>query len=170
MLEQETVEPGTTFVAKDLNELYVENLKSFGIKEKTQTTRFTGQLLASIPNLVRSTVNKNALVLFDDKVQKLIVNYVQSSDVFYVVLQKVVHPIRLDIIKQENKFNGSFSNSCQVQSVTKTILALTSALIDGEMTSSNHPSQEALSVAQIIISQMRRPSKQKARLKKPTRR
>ena len=169
MLEQETVEPGTTFVAKDLNDLYVENLKSFGIKEKTQTTRFTGQLLASIPNLVRSTVNKNTLVLFDDKVQKLIVNYVQSSDVFYVVLQKVVHPIRLDI-KQENKFNGSFSNSCQVQSVTKTILALTSALIDGEMTSSNHPSQEALSVAQIIVSQMRRPSKQKARLKKPTRR
>ena len=115
-------------------------------------------------------MNKNTLVLFDDKVQKLIANYVQSSDVFYVVLQKVVHPIRLDIIKQENKFNGSFSNSCQVQSVTKTILALTSALIDGEMTSSNHPSQEALSVAQIIISQMRRPSKQKARLKKPTRR
>ena len=170
MLEQETVEPGTTFVAKDLNELYVENLKSFGIKEKTQTTRFTGQLLASIPNLLRSTVNKNTLVLFDDKVQKLIVNYVQSSDVFYVVLQKVVHRIRSDIIKQENKFNGSFSNSSQVQSVPKTILALTSALIDGEMTSSNHPSQEALSVAQIIISQMRRPSKQKARLKKPTRR
>ena len=170
MLEQETVEPGTTFVAKDLNELYVENLKSFGIKEKTQTTRFTGQLLASIPNLVRSTVNKNTLVLFDDKVQKLIANYVQSSDVFYVVLQKVVHRIRSDIIKQENKFNSSFSNSSQVQSVPKTILALTSALIDGEMTSSNHPSQEALSVAQIIVSQMRRPSKQKARLKKPTRR
>ena len=99
MLEQETVEPGTTFVAKDLNELYVENLKSFGIKEKTQTTRFTGQLLASIPHLLRSTVNKNTLVLFDDKVQKLIANFVQSSDVFYVVLQKVVHRIRSDIIK-----------------------------------------------------------------------
>ena len=86
MLEQETVEPDTTFVVKDLNELYVENLKSFGIKEKTQTTQFTGQLLASIPNLVTSTVNKNTIVLFDDKVQELIVNYVQSPDEFYAAL------------------------------------------------------------------------------------
>ena len=86
MLEQETVEPDTTFVVKDLNELYVENLKSFGIKEKTQTTQFTGQLLASIPNLVTSTVNKNTIVLFDDKIQELIVNYGQSPNKFYAAL------------------------------------------------------------------------------------
>ena len=73
-------------------------------------------------------------------------------------------------MKQENKFTSSFSNSCQVQSIPKTVLALTSALIDGEMTSSNQPSQEAVSVAQIISSQMRRPSKRKAQLKKPSRR
>ena len=70
--------------------------------------------------------------------------------------------------KKENKFTGLFSNSSQVQSVPKTVLALTSALIDGEIISSNQPSQKALSVAQIIVSQMKRPSKRKARLKKPT--
>ena len=90
MLEQETVEPGTTFVFKDLNELYVENLKSFGIEERTQTTC---RLLASIPNLVTSTVNKNTVVLFDNKVQELIVNYVQSPNEFYAALRKVVHLI-----------------------------------------------------------------------------
>ena len=126
VLEQETVEPGTNFVVKDLNELYVENLKSFGIEEKTQTTRFTGRLLASIPNLVTSTVNKNTVVLFDKKVQELIVNYIQSPAEFYAALRKVGHPIRSDIMKQENKFTGSFSSSCQVQSVPKTVLALTS--------------------------------------------
>ena len=140
VLEQETVEPGTNFVVKDLYELYVENLKSFGIEKKTQTTRFTGRLLTSIPNLVTSTVNKNTVVLFDDKVQELIVNYVQSPDEFYAALRKVVHPVRSDIMKQENKFTASFSNSCQVQSAPKTVLALTSVLIDGEMTSSNQPS------------------------------
>ena len=93
MLEQETVEPGTTFVFKDLNELYVENLKSFGIEERTQTTQFTGRLLAGIPNLVTSTVNKNTVVLFDNKVQELIVNYVQSPNEFYAALRKVVHLI-----------------------------------------------------------------------------
>ena len=170
VLEQETVDPGSTFVVKDLNELYVENLKSFGIEEKTQTTRFTERLLASIPNLVARTVSKNTIVLFDDKVQELVVDYVKTPDEFYNAMRKVVHPIRSDIMKQENKFTGSFNNSCQNQSVPKTLLALTSALIDGEMTSCNQPSQEALSVAQIIVSQTRRPSKRKAKLKKPTRR
>ena len=73
-------------------------------------------------------------------------------------------------MKQENKITGTFNSSSQVQAVPKTVLALTSALIDDEMTSSNQPSQEALSVAQIIVSQMRRPSKRKAVVKKPTRR
>ena len=136
MLEQETVEPGTT---------YVKNLKSFGIEEKTQATRFTGRLLPRIPNLVTSTMNKNTVVFFYDKVQQLIVNYVQSPNQFYATLQKVVHPISLDIMTQENTFTGSFSHSCQIQSILKTVLALAGELIDVEMTSSNHPSQEALS-------------------------
>ena len=43
---------GSTFAVKDLNELYIENLKSFNIEEKPQTTRFTERLIASVPNLV----------------------------------------------------------------------------------------------------------------------
>ena len=170
VLEQEAIEPGSTFVVKDLNEQYIENLKSFGIEEKAQSTRFTQRLLNSIPNLISSTVNTSTVVLFGDKVDQLIVDYVKSPDEFYAALRKVVHPIRSEIIQQDNKFTGSFDCLSQVQSVPKTVLALTSALIDGEMTSSDQHSQEALSVAQIIVSQMSMPSKRRAKLKKPTRR
>ena len=65
VLEQETVDPGSTLVVKDLNELYVENLKSFGIEEKTQTTRFTERLLTAVPNLVARTVSNSTVVLFE---------------------------------------------------------------------------------------------------------
>ena len=41
VLEQEAIEPGSTFVVKDLNKLYIENLIFFGIEENAQTTRFT---------------------------------------------------------------------------------------------------------------------------------
>ena len=157
VLEQEAIEPGSTFVVKDLNELYIKNLKFFGTEEKVQTTRFTQRLLNSIPNLVSSTVNKNTVVLFGDKVDELIVDYVKSPDEFYAALRKVAHPIRLEIIQQGNKFTGSFDSLSQVQSVPKTVLALASALIDGEMTSSDHPSQEALS-------QTSRSSKRRAKL------
>ena len=145
VLEQEAIEPGSTFVVKDLNELYIENLKSFGIEEKAQSTRFTQRLLNSIPNLVSSTVNTSTVVLFGDKVDQLIADYVKSPDEFYAALRKVVHPIRSEIIQQDNKFTGSFDSLSQVQSVPKTVLALTSALTDGEMTSSDQPSQEAFS-------------------------
>ena len=170
MLEQEAIEPGSTFVVMDLNELYIENLKSFGIEEKTQTTRFTQRLRNSLPNLVSTTINKNTVVLFGEKVDELIVDYSQSPDEFYAALRKVIHPIRTEIIQQDNKFTGSFDITSQVQSVPKTLLALISGLIDGEMTSSDQPSQEALSVAQIIVSQTSKPSKRKAKLKTPTRR
>ena len=170
VLEQETVDPGSTHVVKELNAMYVENLKSFGIEEKAQSTRFTERLLDAIPNLVARTVSNCTVVLFDEKVQELITEYAQSPDNFYAALRKVVQPIRSDILKQENEFTGSFSNSCQAQSVPKTLLALTSALIDGEMSSCNQPSQESLSVSQIIVSHTRRPTKRKAKLKKPSRR
>ena len=81
-----------------------------------------------------------------------------------------MHPIRTDIMQQKNTFTGSYDSSSQVKSVPKTVVALTCALIDGEMTSSAEPSQEALTVAQLIVSQMRKPSKRKAKLKKPSRR
>ena len=54
-----------------------------------------------------------------------------------------MHPIRSEIIQQNNKFTGSFDSLSQVQSVPKNVLALTSAFIDGEMTSSDQPSEEA---------------------------
>ena len=40
VLEQQVIEPGSTFVVKDLNEIY-RKLKVFRIEEKVQTTRFT---------------------------------------------------------------------------------------------------------------------------------
>ena len=74
----------------------------------------------------------------------------------------------MEIIKQDNKFTGSFDSKSHVQSVPKTVLVLAKALIDGEMISSDQPSQEALSVTQIIVSQTSKPSKQRAKLKKQT--
>ena len=80
-----------------------------------------------------------------------------------------MRPIRLEITQQDKKFTGSFDTLSQVQSVFKTVLALTSALIDGEMTSSDQPIQKVISVAQMIVSKTSKSSKQRAKLKKPTR-
>ena len=87
VLEQEAIEPDSMFVFF---------LKSFGIEEKKQTTRFTQWLLNSIPNLVSSTVNKNTVVLFGDKVGELIVDYVKNPDESWLMEKwlLVINPVR----------------------------------------------------------------------------
>ena len=77
--------------------------------------------------------------------------------------------IQFVCIQQDNKFTALFDSLSQVQSVPETFLAVTSALIDGTMTYSFQSTLEVLSVAQIIISQTSKPSKRRAKLKKPTR-
>ena len=57
---------------------------------------------------VSGIVKKNIVVLFGDKVDELIVDYVKSADEFYAALQKAMHLIRLEVIAQGNKFAGSF--------------------------------------------------------------
>ena len=83
-----------------------------------------------------------------------------------------MHPIQLEIILQDKKLTGLFDSLslsvCQVQSVPKMVLALTSKLTDGEIISSDQPSQEALSVAQIFVSQTSKPPKQRANANTPS--
>ena len=101
--------------------------------------------------------------MFGDKVDELIVDYVKSPDEFFAVLRRVMHTAGQQIQR-------SFDSLSQDQSVPKTVLALTSAMIDEKITSSDQLTKEALSVGQIIVSQTSKPSKRRAKLKKTTRR
>ena len=167
VVEKEAVDPGSIFVVKELNNMYVENLKVYGIEEQCQTTRFTQRLVAYIPNLVSQIVERKTIVLFDKQVQELVSDYVTCPDDFFASLRKVVHPIRIDINDQTNTFVGYFDGSSQVNSVPRTLLLLTSALIDGSTSNVSGCSQEALTVAQLILSHARSPAK-KSRKKQET--
>ena len=73
------------------------------------------------------------------------------------------------ISKLENSFNGNFDGSSQVGSVPQILLLLIMLLIDG--CTSMKPSQEALSVAQLITyhAKMNKKSSKKQRHKKTAR-
>ena len=75
-------------------------------------------------------------------------SHVQCPDTYLASLQKVVHPIRTAISQQENSFDGKYDGSSQISSVPKLLLLLIMLLIDG--CTSMKPSQQALSVAQLI--------------------
>ena len=123
-------------------------MKELGIEEQCQTTRFAEKLVSAIPNLVTSTVSSRLYVLRSEKVDELVSSHVKCPDTYLASLQKITHPIRVAISKLENSFDGHFDGSSQISSVPKIFLLLIMLLIDG--CASMTPSQEALSVAQLI--------------------
>ena len=148
VIEKKADDPTKSLPAKELNELYTNNLKEMGIEEQCQTTRFAKKLVSFIPNLVSTNVNNRLYVLRSEKVEELMTSHVQCPDTYLASLQKVVHPIRTAISQQENSFDGKYDGSSQISSVPKLLLLLIMLLIDG--CTSMKPSQQALSVAQLI--------------------
>ena len=72
VMEKEAENPGSSFAAKELNTMYIEQLKVHGIEEKVNTTRFTERLLKSIPDLYSETVNGKTRLIFKSQVKELI--------------------------------------------------------------------------------------------------
>ena len=59
-LDAEAENPGSTFAARKLNAMYVEQLQIHGIQEKVNTTRFTERLVKRLPELHMETINNKA--------------------------------------------------------------------------------------------------------------
>ena len=49
ILDAEAENPGSSFAARELNSMYVEQLQIHGIQEKVNTTRFIERLVKSLP-------------------------------------------------------------------------------------------------------------------------
>ena len=144
----------------NVNDMYINELKTHGINKKRNTTHFTELLVKSIPTLYSEVVGQRTQCLFDYKVKELITDYVKSPDDFFLSLRNVVTPIRKEMSKQCNEFDGQFSSSCQVNSVPRLLLCLISNLIDGNSGNGNNGfSQEVLTVAQMIMSHQRKSNK-----------
>ena len=161
-IDADTENPGSTFSARELNSMYVDQLKAKGIKESINTTRFTKRLVENIPELYVETVDNKTQLVFKKIVKELVTDYVKSPDDFFLALRRVVSPLRKEIGKLSNKFNGSFSNFSQFSSVPLPLLHLISMLINGFCPTDNNFTQESLSIAQIIMWNFRKSGNKKA--------
>ena len=148
VIEKMTEDSGISIPVKELNQMYVERLKEFGIEEQCQTTRFAEKLVNAIPNLITTTVLSKLYVLRSEKVDELVDSHVKCPNSYLASLQLITHPIRVAISELKNSFEGHYDGSSQVNSVPRILLLLIMLLIDG--CTSMKPSQEALTVAQLI--------------------
>ena len=91
IIDQVTADSGISIPVKELNQLYIDNLKELGIEERCQTTRFAERLINSIPNLVATTVNTRLYVLRPEKVEEQVSSHVKCPDTYLRYLQVIAN-------------------------------------------------------------------------------
>ena len=89
----------------------------------------------------------------------MLVHALSSSGEYIKQLRKVISPIRQDMFRKTNTFNGTIDDKSQKKSVSLLLLTLTSMLIDGHVDVENDCSQAALTVAQSITFNARKSRK-----------
>ena len=81
----------------------------------------------------------------------LLKHHVEVPDDFTRSIRDVVVPIRNSMKIVKNKFDGSFKNECQKDSVPIELLVLISMLVDGVGIENQGFSQEALTISQLVM-------------------
>ena len=82
ILDAEAENPGSSFAARELNSMYVEQLQIHGIQEKVNTTSFTERLAKGLPELHIETNDNKTRLVFKRKAKELIGEHVKCPDDF----------------------------------------------------------------------------------------
>ena len=102
-------------------------------------------MTSSLENLVAKTQNKVVMVCFSQTREDI------YWDTFVKQLRAVVTPIRNDMLKKVNHFEGSFDEDSQMKSIPIRLLTLINLLIDGTCEGGNHVRQAALTCSNYYV-------------------
>ena len=81
--------------------------------------------------------------------------FLKASRSWTLSLRTMVQPIRHDIFKHKNSFDGNLMDNKQHKVISPFLLSLTSMLVDGEINIEGKCSQTALTVAGLITYNIR---------------
>ena len=156
----ESIESDTAplFKLADLTEMYSKRLKSLGAEMTTRvnSTRLKERILANIPDLEAHKQGRDVLLVFKNDIGLALKRVLESDfDEEAIVLAKAAEIVRRDILNHEKtKFNGSFSQECQQESVPQSLMALIGMVMAGpnivQQSSNATDTQAMLSVSQLV--------------------
>ena len=151
----------------ELSKLYTNRLEQFGHSGSTHvhTTRLKERILAHFPDLQAHTEGRDVLLVFDEDVGKVLRKTLADDyDDNGIHLAKAADIVRKDMLQTKSTFNGTFSEECQKDSLSKLLLSLVEMILQGpsitDQSEHSENRQSALSIAQLMMyhSQSRRSS------------
>ena len=113
-----------------LEAMYKDLLEYDNIPYTCHVSRFTERLMFSIPELEKRIICNRTYLCFSSEVSE-IVNEEIGPNSFIQSLLKIVVPVRADMSTIQNRFEGTFSDDSQQNSIPIRLLSLCSMLIDG---------------------------------------
>jgi hypothetical protein len=158
--EAREVESMHVFKLSDLGKQYKSRLIQLGattVPERVNTTRLKERLLQQIPDLKAYTRGKEVMLAFEHDVTAALHFASQSNlDTNSMHLCKAAQIIRNEIFNTEQKFEGSFSPSCQEDSVPTALLTLIKLILEGptiidQAENDNQSNSAALTLSQLMI-------------------
>ena len=99
--------------------------------------------------------DKKQCVFRKESMQEMFSIFLKESRSWIQSIRTIVQPIRHDIFKHKNSFDGNLMDKKQDEDISPFLLSLTSMLVDGEINTEGKCSQAALTVAGLITYNIR---------------
>ena len=153
-LEDATVAP--VFKLADLSKLYSSRLDQLGIKQESrvQSTRLKQRILARFPDMRATKKGRDILLVFDEDIGRALARVCQrDSDSDAMHLARAAQLVRKHMFDKAKRFDGSFSATCQEESVPSSLVSLVNMILEGPSIKDQayQPSNPAaLSLAQLL--------------------
>ena len=91
-------------------------------------------------------MDKKQRVFRKESVHEMFSIFLKASRSWIQSIRTIVQPIRHDIFKHKNSFDGNLMDKKQDEDISPFLLSLTSVLVDGEINTERNCSQFALNV------------------------
>ena len=154
LFDKESESPGTIYIAKELELMYITLFKFHDVNVNSHVSRFADSLVEAAPGLRNRTVNKKVTVFFESTIDMLLkdhIDIISEPNEFARSIKDVVIPIRNSMKMIHNKFDGTFAVECQKDSVPIQLLVLISMLVDGTGIDNQGFSQETMTISQLVM-------------------
>ena len=143
------------FDLHELENIYLDYLSEYEIFIDSHIARFGENLIERVPEYEVVKHDKRQRIFRKESMHEMFSIFLKASRSWIQSIRTIVQPIRHDIFKHKNSFDGNLMDKKQDKDISPFLLSLTSMLVDGEINTEGKCSQAALTVAGLISYKIR---------------
>ena len=144
-----------SFDLHELENVYLDYLSEYEILIESHITQFGENLIERAQEYEVIKMDKKQRVFRKESMHEMFSVFLKESRSWIQSIRTIVQPIRHDIFKNKNSFDGNLMDKKQDEDISPFLLSLTSMLVDGEINTEGKCSQAALTVAGLITYNIR---------------